>query len=63
MAKESGDCLQAHAPVDSLGRQRVTELVGGHVPDARVLGYFNGAGRRGAAAAGDAEHLGTLGAW
>ena len=34
MTEQSGDRVDAHAPVDGLGGEGVAELVGGDVPDA-----------------------------
>ncbi len=38
MSEERRDGFEPHAPVDRLGRQRVTELVRMHVADTGALG-------------------------
>jgi hypothetical protein len=38
VAEQGGDGVEGHAPVDGLGRQGVTQLVGGDVADAGLVG-------------------------
>ena len=37
MAEQRGNSVEAHAPIDGLGRQGVTKLVGGDVPNAGIV--------------------------